>query len=118
MKPKILNLLSIKCPKCGKLFRPYGAFTLEACFCPYCGYKFYVLRGANLIRGLYILLTFSALMTIYATVRPQTSVVIVLFWLSAIIMLKFGTYALHIILFVTWTLFSMLKHFIFHRWEK
>lgn len=105
--------LNVTCPKCGKQFRPYGPFMLETCHCPYCGYKFTIIKGVGIIRVLYMLLTFSVLMVAYTTIRPQTSIIIAVFWLSAMLVLKAGTYAMHIILFITWKLFSALKKVIF-----
>lgn len=62
-----------------------------------------------------MLLTFSVLMTLLAIIQPETSVVIAAFWLTAIFILKIGTYAMHIVLFITWKLFSMLKELIFEQ---
>jgi hypothetical protein len=54
-------------------------------------------------------------MTLLAIIQPETSVVIAAFWLTAIFILKIGTYAMHIVLFITWKLFSMLKELIFEQ---
>lgn len=100
---------SVICPSCGVKFSPYGAFMLEKCYCPQCGKCFYVIKGARLILFLYSIAAFTALLTVYNTIRPETSIVIALFWTVAMVLLRVITYITHYFLLVTWTMWHKLS---------
>ncbi len=108
----------ITCPNCGFSYHPYGAFMIEKCYCPNCGYAFHVIRGVWIIRVLYSIATFTALLLAYSMIHPQTSVVILLFWLVGLLVLKLGTYLMHMVLLLSWTIIQVLFRWIERRWKK